>query len=85
MPGKYNSVVVMSRGPTHQSMVKQVRTKSYESQLGARRMHAADVECSEPVVFPYFSLATTNSGAHNSARLISESGNVQIALDADSA
>jgi len=33
----------------------------------------------------YFSRATTNSGAHNSARLISESGNVQIALRADSA
>jgi hypothetical protein len=33
----------------------------------------------------YFSLATTNSGAHNNARLISESGNVQMALRADSA
>jgi hypothetical protein len=33
----------------------------------------------------YFSLATTNSGAHSSARLISESGKVQIAFRADSA
>ena len=33
----------------------------------------------------YFSLATTNSGAHSRARLISESGNVQIAFCADSA
>jgi hypothetical protein len=33
----------------------------------------------------YFSRATTNSGAHSSARLISESGKVQIALRADSA
>ncbi len=33
----------------------------------------------------YFSLATTNSGAHNRARLISESANIQIALRADSA
>jgi len=34
---------------------------------------------------PYFSRATTNSGAHSSARLISESGKVQIAFRADSA
>ena len=33
----------------------------------------------------YFSRATTNSGAHSKARLISESGNTQIALRADSA
>jgi len=33
----------------------------------------------------YFSLATTNSGAQSSARLISESGKVQIDLRADSA
>src|ERR1700757_1617331 len=33
----------------------------------------------------YFSLATTNSGAQSNARLISESGNVQMALVADSA
>src|SRR5262249_23724659 len=32
----------------------------------------------------YFSRATTNSGAQSRARLISESGNVQIALRADS-
>jgi len=34
---------------------------------------------------PYFSLATTNSGAQSSARLTSESGKVQIDLRADSA
>src|SRR5258708_10606306 len=33
----------------------------------------------------YFSRATTNSGAQSRARLISESGNVQMALRADSA
>ena len=33
----------------------------------------------------YFSLATTNSGAQSSARLISESGKTQMALRADSA
>src|SRR5205807_7584905 len=33
----------------------------------------------------YFSRATTNSGAQSSARLISESGKVQMALRADSA
>jgi len=33
----------------------------------------------------YFSRAITNSGAHNNARLISESGNVQIAFRAASA
>ena len=33
----------------------------------------------------YFSLATTNSGAQSNARLISESGNVHMALLADSA
>ena len=33
----------------------------------------------------YFSLATTNSGAHSSALLISESGKAQMAWRADSA
>jgi len=33
----------------------------------------------------YFSLATTNSGAQSKARLISESGKVQIDFCADSA
>src|SRR5437879_10313420 len=33
----------------------------------------------------HFSRATTNSGAHSKARLISESGNWQMALRADSA
>ena len=36
-------------------------------------------------VLTYFSRATTNSGAHNNARLNSESGKVQIAFRADSA
>lgn len=81
MPAKYNSVVVMSRTATRDN--GSAGKDSWES-------GAAEVECSEPVArssqqFFYFSLATTNSGAHNSARLISEFGNVQIALDADSA
>ena len=40
---------------------------------------------SVPVVVAYFSLATTNSGAHNNARLVSLSGKPQIAFRANAA
>jgi hypothetical protein len=45
----------------------------------------AEIQAPPLLLSFYFSLATTNSGAHSSARLISESGKVQIAFRADSA
>ena len=48
-------------------------------------MYGVGNGCFRPENLRYFSRATTNSGAQSRARLISESGKLQIALRADSA
>ena len=58
------------------------QTDQREARPGRRHLKSWELRAK---LCSYFSLATTNSGAHSRARLISESGNVQIAARAASA
>lgn len=56
-----------------------------EGEVWAGPCFGAQGQCRPNGAGSYFSRATTNAGAHSKARLISESGKVQIALRADPA
>jgi len=73
---------------SHRKSVAAITLRGDPGQASSRRRFVPDITglaTGRSAESAYFSRATTNSGAQSSARFISESGKVQMALLADSA